>query len=146
MKRKIVFAGGGSAYFESVICEICLTPELAGCRVVLYDVDRKRMGVIRNAGRRIIDKARAGITLTATTDLPRALDGADFVISSIGVHGPGARWHKSDSDVCARSTSERCRRNLRGGVSRRSTPTNSRSPRQRRAAGRRPSRPSPATR
>lgn len=102
MKRKIVLAGGGSAYFEGVISEFCLTPELAGCRVVLYDIDRKRMDLIRQAGRRIIDKTRAGIALTATTDLARALDGADFVISSIGVHGPGARWHKADSDVCAK--------------------------------------------
>jgi alpha-galactosidase len=102
MKRKIVLAGGGSAYFEGVISEFCLTPELGGCRVTLYDVDRKRMEVIRNAGRRIAEKTGAELTLTATTELARALDGADFVISSIGVHGPGARWHKTDTDVCAR--------------------------------------------
>ena len=102
MKRKIVLLGGGSAYFETVIGELATTPELAGCSMVLYDVDPKRMGVVRRAGQRILDATGRKLKLTATTDLSRALDGADFAISSIGVHGPGHRWHKIDVDVCAR--------------------------------------------
>jgi len=102
MKRKIVLLGGGSFYFEQVIGELATTPELAGCSVVLYDVDPKRMGLVRRAGQRIMAAVGAKLKLTATTDLARALDGADFAISSIGVHGPGQRWHKIDVDVCAR--------------------------------------------
>ena len=102
MKRKIVFLGAGSRYFEWVLGELCLRPELAGCRVVLYDIDKKRMGLIRRVGGRILEKTDAKIKLSSTTDLARALDGADYAISSIGVHGPGARWHKLDCDVCAR--------------------------------------------
>jgi len=102
MKRKIVLLGGGSAYFESVIAELALTEELAGCSVVLYDIDRKRMDLVRRAGRRTLDALGARLKLTATTDLARALDGADYAIASIGVHGPGHRWHKTDVDVCAR--------------------------------------------
>ncbi len=102
MKRKIVLLGGGSFYFEQVIGELATTPELAGCSAVLYDVDPKRMGVVRRAGQRIIAAVGAKLKLSATTDLPRALDGADFAISSIGVHGPGQRWHKADVDAVAR--------------------------------------------
>jgi len=102
MKRKIVFLGAGSGYFEAVLGEFAVTPELAGCSVVMYDIDRKRMGLIRRAGKRALDQAGAKIKLTSTTDLARALDGADFAISSIGVHGPGASWHMLDSEVCGR--------------------------------------------
>ncbi|HPD14515.1 MAG TPA: hypothetical protein PLE19_06175 [Planctomycetota bacterium] len=102
MKSKIVLLGGGSFYHEQVIGELATTPDLAGCSVVLYDVDPRRMGVVRRAGQRIIAAAGAKLKLTATADLPRALDGADFAIGSIGVHGPGQRWHKADVDAVAR--------------------------------------------
>ncbi|HUT33762.1 MAG TPA: hypothetical protein VNE39_09795 [Planctomycetota bacterium] len=102
MKRKIVLLGGGSHYFETVIGELATTPELAGCSVVLYDIDPRRMSLVRRAGQRIVEAVGAKLKLTATTDLPRALDGADFAIASIGVHGPGQRWHKADVDAVAR--------------------------------------------
>jgi len=102
VRRKIVLVGAGSHYFEMVLGELALTPDLAGCSVVLYDVDNKRMRLMRRLGTRIIEKAGASLKLSSTTDLGRALDGADFAISSIGVHGPGARYHKTDSDVAAR--------------------------------------------
>ena len=102
MKRKIVLLGAGSRYFETVLAELALTPELAGCSVMLYDVDTKGMRLMKQAGRRIFDKVGARLTLSSTTDLARALDGADFAISSIGVHGPDYAWHRLDSEVCAR--------------------------------------------
>ena len=43
LKRKIVMLGGGSGYFETVIGELGLAKELAGCSAVLYDVDKTRM-------------------------------------------------------------------------------------------------------
>ena len=101
MKRKIVLLGAGSRYFEFVLGEFAVAPELAGCAVVMYDIDRKRMNLIRQVGRRVLAKTQARIRLSATTDLARALDGADFAISSIGVHGPNASWHRIDQEVCA---------------------------------------------
>jgi len=102
MQRKIVLLGGGSGYFEGVVGELAATPELAGSRVVMYDIDATRMDRVRRASQRTLDALGAPFALSATTDLPEALDGADFAISSIGVHGPDARWHMLDSEVCAR--------------------------------------------
>ena len=102
MDRKIVLLGAGSRYFETVLAELALTPDLAGCRVVLYDVDARGMRLMHQAGRRIFEKAGARLKLSSTTDLARALDGTDFAISSIGVHGPDYAWHRLDSEVCAR--------------------------------------------
>ncbi|NOZ22638.1 MAG: hypothetical protein GXP25_16295, partial [Planctomycetes bacterium] len=102
MNRKIVLIGAGSRYFEAVIGELAVTPELAGCSIALYDIDKGRMELIKQAGKRIIKGAKADLKLTSTTSLARALDGADYAISSIGVHGPDASWHRVDSEVCAK--------------------------------------------
>ena len=87
MKRKIAFLGAGSRYFEFVLAELAVTPELAGCKVVMYDTNRKRMNPIRQVGKRILAKTKTDLRLTATTDLARALDGADYSVSSIGWRG-----------------------------------------------------------
>lgn len=102
MNRKIVLIGAGSRYFEYVLGELATTPELAGCSVALYDINKERMDLIFQVGKRIVEKTKADLKLSSTTQMARALDGADFAISSIGVHGPGASWHKLDSEVCAR--------------------------------------------
>jgi len=99
---KIALLGGGSLYFESCMAEIASTPELANTELVLYDIDEARMDLIRRIGLRIVEKTQAKLSIRATTDLKDALDGAHFVIASIGVHGPGHVWHKTDSDVAAK--------------------------------------------
>lgn len=101
-KMKITLLGGGSLFFGGVITEIAMTPELAGGKIVLYDIDEKRMGIILRLGNRIAALTKSGITVEATTRREEALDGADFAVASIGVHGPGQRWHKADSDVVAK--------------------------------------------
>jgi len=53
-------------------------------------------------GDRIVEKTNSGQTVRATTDRADALDGADFAVASIGVHGPGHRWHKADTDAVAK--------------------------------------------
>lgn len=102
MKLKVVLLGGGSGYFQNVLAELAVIPDIQGSSIVLYDVETRRMGWIKQVGRRIFDKTGATHKLWSTTDLARALDGADFAISSIGVHGPGYAWHRLDCEVCAR--------------------------------------------
>ena len=102
MKLKIVLLGAGSLFFESVLGELATTPELGASSVVLYDVDAAGMRRMKQAGRRIMQQTGAHLKLSSTNDLARALDGADYAISSIGVHGPNYAWHRIDSEVCAR--------------------------------------------
>lgn len=106
--RKIVLLGAGSYYFHTVIGELVVTPEIAGSEIVLYDINKRRMEITYGIGKRLLEKANAGWTIRKAASLPRALDGADFVIASVGVHRPFhqdteiALWHKIDSDVAAR--------------------------------------------
>jgi len=98
---KLTMLGGGSLYFESVMAEIACTPELAGSEIVLYDINESRVRLMQQLGERILEKTHSGQTVRATTDRADALDGSDFAVASIGVHGPGHRWHKADTDAMA---------------------------------------------
>ena len=100
--RKIVCIGAGSRYFEDVLAELAVTKELAGTKVMLYDINAERMATIMKVGRRILSETEADLSLDSTTDLARALEGANFAISSIGVHGFSLEHHKKDCDVAAK--------------------------------------------
>ena len=102
MRKRIVFLGGGSYYFERVFGELAAVEGLDGVDVVLYDVDASRMDLMYRVGLNVARKARKDMTVRKSGQLGRALDGADFAIASIGVHGPGGRWHETDSNVAAR--------------------------------------------
>lgn len=108
-ERKIVLLGAGSGYFHTVIGELVTTPEIAESKIVLFDIDKKRMEITYNYGKRLAAKANTGWRITQESNLERALDGADFVISSIGVHGKydgkygrDPRYHKIDCDTAAK--------------------------------------------
>ena len=99
---KIAYIGAGSHFFELVSIEIAQTPELRGATIAMYDVAYEPMTLIQGVGRRLSDHYGAGLNFEICRDLGEALDGADAVISSIGVHGPGQSWHKLDVEAVAR--------------------------------------------
>jgi alpha-galactosidase len=98
---KIALIGGGSHFFEGVIIELCMTPELHGATVALYDILPTAAEPIAAVGRRYSERHGARLDLRVCKELDEALDGADAVVSSIGVHGPGQAWHKLDVEAVA---------------------------------------------
>jgi 6-phospho-beta-glucosidase len=76
---KVAVIGAGSTY----------TPELVSGldadELALHDIDAERLEIVGGLARRM----RGGITMT--TDLDRALDGADFVLIQLRVGGQAAR-------------------------------------------------------
>lgn len=98
---KIAFIGGGSHFFEGVVIEIAQTPELHGATIALYDTVTEAAELIAAVGWRYSDHYGANLTLKVCGELGGALDGADAVISSIGVHGPAQAWHKLDVEAVA---------------------------------------------
>ena len=101
-RKKIVFVGGGSLYFELVTAELASTEAMPPLDIVFYDIDAKRNDIMHKVGKRVVEKAGADIKCFKTTKVAEALDGADFAIASVGVHGPNREWHLADSNVCAR--------------------------------------------
>jgi len=61
--------------------------DLGISEVALYDVDRERLGIIADLATRIADS----VTITSTSTPEQAIDGSDFVISSIRVGGAAQR-------------------------------------------------------
>ena len=100
-RKKVVFIGGGSLYFEGVIAELCSTKGLPPLEVVFYDIDKTRNDLMCQVGRRVVDITGADVILSKTIQIAKALSGADFAVASVGVHGPKREWHLIDSNVAA---------------------------------------------
>jgi len=100
--KKIVLLGGGSAFFRTVIEEFAITEELNGSDVVFYDTQEPHMEIIAKYGSKVAQTTGMNLNITWTTDLAKAIDGADFAISSIGVSGPDRKFHELDITIPAK--------------------------------------------
>lgn len=81
---KIAFIGAGSFGFtRSLIRDILTFPRLQDATLVLMDVDRERLGYIRQAVDRIVREGRYPAKVVATTNRRKALEGADAAICTI---------------------------------------------------------------
>jgi alpha-galactosidase len=97
----IAFIGAGSTVFSrNVIADILWHDALRDADVRLVDIDRDRLETAHGMARILARQLGAPARITATTDRRRALDGADVVISAIGVGGYAAT--KADLDIPAR--------------------------------------------
>lgn len=85
---QVTIIGGGSyQWTPELLADLLSTPSLAGCRIVLEDVDPAPLPKMRQLGERIRDALGTDATLSTTTEQRRALDGADFVIVTISTGG-----------------------------------------------------------
>jgi alpha-galactosidase len=88
MSVKIVFIGAGSTMFARLLmCDIYSYPALKDAKIVLEDVDEKRLDVTYRLARKIIETHDLPGEIESTTSQREALEGADFVISMIAVGG-----------------------------------------------------------
>jgi len=99
MGKRIVGLGGGSWFFATAIREIAQTPELAGSELVLFDLSAEAVNRMVAYGRRVNEKLDTDFSLRGTTDRDDALDYADFVVSSIGAHGPNQEARRLNMEM-----------------------------------------------
>jgi 6-phospho-beta-glucosidase len=71
--------------------------QLAVDEMVLYDVDPERAEMMAALGRAVIEREGGSLRVRATAGIEEAVEGADFVLSSIRVGGIAGRVH----DECA---------------------------------------------
>ena len=87
---KIAYVGAGSITFgPRLIADVLLSQPLQGCTLALVDVNEERAALMEKLGRRMAQQANAGVEIEAMSQ-QQALDGADFVLTTIGVGGFGA--------------------------------------------------------
>ena len=80
---KITLVGaGGMAFGPTMVNDVIKTPELAGSRLVLHDVNQERLLRAYRFAAKLNAASGAPIILDHATDPAAALDGADFVMSS----------------------------------------------------------------
>lgn len=81
---QITIIGGGSYQWSpKLITDILGTPSLAGCHLVLMDVDAEPLPKMEKMFALANEQLGAQATVSSTTDRRRALEGADFVVVTI---------------------------------------------------------------
>src|SRR5215203_4449658 len=85
---KIAFIGAGSTVFaRNLLQDLFTFPELHESKIALMDIDPGRLADTEAVANLLADKANAQPAIESTTDLRRALDGADYAINMIQVGG-----------------------------------------------------------
>jgi len=84
---KIALIGAGSAVFgRRLIADLLYFPELRESTISLMDINEERLAIMLRVATKLKDDNNiCGTTFEATTDRRRAVDGADYVISSFEV-------------------------------------------------------------
>lgn len=90
-KAKIVLVGAGSAVFGlRLVRDLIDTPSLADSHLVLVDIDAERLDLVHGLGQRLVTENQSQLKLSKCEDYTRALDGADFVITTVASGGTEA--------------------------------------------------------
>jgi 6-phospho-beta-glucosidase len=98
MSRKIAFLGGGGVRTPLVVFGINESAKrLDAEELVLYDVDRERVGMIARLGREVVRRDGGSLRVVVANTPEEAVDGATFVLNSVRVGGIATRAQ----DECA---------------------------------------------
>ncbi len=80
--------GAGSTVFaKNLMGDILSYPELARCRLTLFDIDEERLRDSLAVAHRVAATLRAAPVIESTTDRARALEGASYAINMVQVGG-----------------------------------------------------------
>jgi 6-phospho-beta-glucosidase len=89
---KIAVVGGGSSYTPELIDGFIQNEEVLRVgEIALYDIDTERLDLVGGMAQRMVQYAELDTRVTLNQDRPRAIDGAQFVLSSMRVGQMAAR-------------------------------------------------------
>ena len=80
--RITLVGAGGMSFGPTMVNDIIHTPELAGARLVLHDVNEQRLTRAYQFAAKLNAASGAPVVLDRTTDAARAFDGTDIVLSA----------------------------------------------------------------
>jgi alpha-galactosidase len=101
MAPRITIVGGGSTHWAPRLLVDFLNHEaLEEADVVLMDVDESSLPRMLAVASHVVGARGAGLRVRATTSLPEALDGAEFVVTAFSVGGFASMRH--DLEIPAR--------------------------------------------
>ena len=83
MPYTIAMIGAGSFFTDTITEGLCRSPEIfSGSTFRLMDTDPQAVRLSRDCNRKIVKESGADITITSTTNLRKALEGCDYVVTS----------------------------------------------------------------
>ena len=86
-ETKIVLIGVGSATFgQGMLSDAIHTPEIDGSTIVLVDIDKEKLGIMRKIADKMISESSANLKIEDTVERKEALQGAEFVVISIAIN------------------------------------------------------------
>lgn len=95
MSKRIVLIGAGSAQFGyGTIGDILQSQTLVGAHIVLHDINPNTLAVVEKTACEFIASHQLPFHISATTNRAEALQGADFIISSIEVGNRFELWEQ----------------------------------------------------
>jgi len=101
MAPKITIVGGGSTHWgPRLLTDFANTPSLHDAEVALVDIDEASLPRMLTIAKHVVTSLDIGMQVSATTELSRGLDGADFVVTAFSVGGFESMVH--DIEVPAR--------------------------------------------
>ncbi|MCX7016371.1 MAG: alpha-galactosidase [Candidatus Sumerlaeota bacterium] len=93
---KVVIIGAGSRNFCKRLChDIVSFPEMSDWRLTLVDIDRERLGYMHAIIRRVVEAVGAKAQVESTINRRKALDGADYVITTFRAGAGDVEWYDS---------------------------------------------------
>ena len=85
---KIAYIGAGSRGFaKRFLMDIMTRPALADATVALMDINQENLDLIAALARKMAKQLKVPTKIEATTDRRQALDGADYAVSTVLLHG-----------------------------------------------------------
>ena len=97
--QKIVIIGAGSLQFGlGTVGSIFASEHLTGSTICLHDINEENLEKARAITQNAIDQKKVDFTLEATTNRPKALKGATFIVNSIEVT-PRFKWWEMDMEI-----------------------------------------------
>jgi alpha-galactosidase len=99
-KPKIAIIGAASTSFCTLLQELVMAPDLDGSELALVDIDKPGLDVIIALGRRMAKEWGKKTKVTGSTNRRKALEGADFVITTIAVGG--VKTWRQDEEIPAK--------------------------------------------
>ena len=92
MNRKIAMVGGGGVRTPLVIHGLVHAQRQIGLsQLHLFDIDPERAEIVARLGREIARQAGVDLSIVVSAELEPAVEGADFILSSIRVGGMSGR-------------------------------------------------------
>jgi alpha-galactosidase/6-phospho-beta-glucosidase family protein len=90
----ITIVGGGSTHWTpTLLVDFANTPALTDVELTLHDIDADSLPPMLELAAHVARSRGIGLTARSTTDLPTALEGADFVLTTLSVGGFASMRH-----------------------------------------------------